>query len=134
MTPKHRSGVDHDHSARFRLIKPSAAADASRGMIGRLRTPWQQWPWPARLDHALGTRPIFELLADGPGGDVREWLQALHIVVRTTFMTAQGRAYVRWHWNSVHHKGNRPELRRRLNAHTRLAAIRSRYWLQPGYD
>lgn len=133
MTPKHRAGADRDHSARFRPIKPSKAADALRGMIRRLRTPWRQWPWPARIDHVLGTRPIFELLVDGPKGDTREWFRALRIVFRTTFLTPQGRAYLRWHWDYVHNGGGRPELRRKLNAHTRLSAIKSRYWLQPWY-
>lgn len=117
----------------YRPIKPSVAAAALLGPIECLRTPWQKWPWPQRMDYFLGTRPMVELLAQGPRGDIDGWLKALRIVVGTTFFTARGRAWLRWHWDSVHNSSGRPELRRKLGAHERLIRIRSKYWLQPWY-
>lgn len=127
MTPKEARGAE------YHPIEPGVAEAALRGPIGRLRTQWQEWPWPARLDYLLGTRPLFELVVQAPRGDVRGWFACLRQVVHTTFFTARGRAFVRWHWDYVHNGSQRPELRRKLDALDRLERIRSRYWEQPWF-
>src|SRR5690554_6246797 len=118
--------------ARFKVSTRAVAADLG-AVFGRIRQPVQQWPWPARLDHALGTRPVFEILVEGPRGDVRGWLKSLRQLTHTLFLTPRGHAWLRWHWDHVHNDDRRPELLRRLNAHSRLARIKSRYWEQPWY-
>jgi hypothetical protein len=112
--------------ARFKVSTRAVAADLS-ATFGRIRQPVHQWPWPARLDHALGTRPVFEILVEGPRGDVRGWLKSLRQLAGN-FLTPRGRAWLRWHWDHVHNDDRRPELLRKLNAQSRLARIKSRYW------
>lgn len=113
-------------AARFKVPTKAVAADLGKA-FGRIRQPVREWPWPARLDHVLGTRPIFEILVEGPRGDIRGWLKSLRQLTGN-LLTPRGRAWLRWHWNHVHNDDRRPDLLRKLNAHSRLARIKSRYW------
>lgn len=115
-----------------RRIRAEAASEL-RISLARLWSDPKTWPLAARIDHFLGTRPFFELIADGPRGDVRGWLKAIWQIFHTTFLTARGRAWLRWRWDVNHCGGQRPELRRRYHALDRLKRIRSRYWEQPWY-
>jgi hypothetical protein len=115
-----------------RRIRAEAASEL-RISLDRLWSDPSTWPWPARIDHALGTRPLVEMIVDGPRSDVRVWLKAIWQCVHTTFLTARGRAWLRYRWDVNHCGGQRPELRRRYHALDRLKRIRSRYWTQAWY-
>ncbi len=122
-------------TARFRVSTRALAADLGKP-FGRIRQPVRQWPWPARLDHALGTRPVIEMIFEGPNqelGGTRDWLRSIGEFLHTLLLTPRGRAWLCWHWDHVHNGDRRPELLRKLNAHSRLERIRSRYWLADWY-
>jgi len=111
-------------AAQFGALKPRPASGL-QGTINRNRRPGQTWPWPERIDHALGTRPLISMLTAGPAGfGVRDWHTGI-IVHTCTLVSPKGRAWLRWHWDHVHNADRRPELRRLMEAHSRLARVRS---------
>lgn len=56
---------------------------------------WMKKPLSWRLDDALGTRPLFDVIATGPRYGVRDWLLGIAEVVRR-LSTPRGRVYSRW--------------------------------------
>lgn len=116
------------------IPKSARGADQElRIAIGRLRTDPTTWPWHARLDRFLSTKPLFETIATGPTYGLTDWLNAIRQVISTTFFTARGRAFLRWQWDVNHRGGRRNDLRRRYVSLDRLHRIRSRYWLEEWY-
>lgn len=74
-----------------------------------------------RLDDALGTRPLFDLLLSGPSRlSVTEWIQGIGVHL-LALLRPSGRAYLHWHWMYKHGIGSEEE---RDKAYCRFIALK----------
>jgi hypothetical protein len=82
-------------------------------------------PLSWRIDDALGTTPLFDVIASGPRHGFAEWGSSIALVVRK-LASPSGRAFMAWR-RSVWLGSSKEDARyRRLNAVSRLERMRAR--------
>lgn len=82
-------------------------------------------PLSWRIDAALGTTPLFDVLSTGPRHGVAEWLSSLALVIGK-LASPPGRAWMRWRQAVWAGSPNEDALFKRMNAVTRLERMRRR--------
>lgn len=82
-------------------------------------------PLSWRIDDALGTRPLVDLVMSGPRHGVGEWIRSIAVVVRHLSSPA-GRAWMRWRQAAWLGSEREDELYRRSCALDRLERWRRR--------
>jgi hypothetical protein len=80
-------------------------------------------PLAWRIDDALGTTPLFDLIASGPRHGLAEWVSSIAVVVRS-LASRRGRAWMAWRRAAWLGSLREPERLRRLDAIERLDRMR----------
>lgn len=78
-----------------------------------------------RIDDALGTRPLADLMLSGPQHGVAEWIRSIAVIVRHLSSPA-GHAWMRWRQAAWLGSEREDELYRRSCAISRLERWRRR--------
>jgi hypothetical protein len=80
-------------------------------------------PLAWRIDDALGTTPLVDLIASGPRYGLAEWLSSIVVVIRS-LASRRGRAWMAWRRSAWLGSPREPARWRRLCAIERLERMR----------